>query len=667
MRTVIGVNDPQAVKKWSTALGVAVNKASYFAKKMMGMGKDSRLPIQRMDDLESDAGDEVAYDLLMPMNMEPVVGDETLDGKEQPLKYYTDKLRIDQVRGGADLGSRMTRKRTLRNIRTDAKRVMTDWWKRLYDELFFIYLSGARGTQTGYIWPVNSAFFAVNPITAPDSAHMMYGGVATSKASMVNTDAFDLRLIDRAVAKAETMGGDGTDEISMLPLEIDGEERYVALMHTFQFDAMKSNTATGQWLDIQKAAAAAQGAKNPIFTGAEGMYADTILHKHRNVIGFSDYGAGANGLAGTRTWTFTTVDAPATGFDFDFLVYGDSRAGNICGGNTVHAGLVAQMAVEPASFVIHVGDMIAGLYNTTNWTQRGGCPLDADRGSLAQMIAPLKSKTPAAGLPTFFFPVIGNHDAGWGSGWYPDPYGEGVCSVFDIPALGIQNHTRMSYFQDQTSRVPHYTDAEFYSLACSTTSPAVYDTFMYYTFKFKNSQFVIMRLNDDNHDVMACNTCDGALGNYDHYFYKHQLDWLNYVLTAAQADSGVQNIFVFTHAPLLTRSEHPPVASWPTLLPTFSSYPKVKAVFSGHNHVYERSHPVKATVANPMGSRDDAAGVVYYTTGGGGSPINDFIRTEPLMAVGLAPYHYMRVTVNGNLITTKAIKQDGSVMDQFTR
>ena len=242
-----------------------------------------------------------------------------------------------------------------------------------------------------------------------------------------------------------------------------------------------------------------------------------------------------------------------------------------------------------------------------------------------------------------------------------------MCSVFDIPALGIQNHTRMSYFQDQTSRVPHYTDAEFYSLACSTTSPAVYDTFMYYTFKFKNSQFVIMRLNDDNHDVMACNTCDGALGNYDHYFYKHQLDWLNYVLTAAQADSGVQNIFVFTHAPLLTRSEHPPVASWPTLLPAFSSYPKVKAVFSGHNHVYERSHPVKSTVANPMGSRDDAAGVVYYTTGGGGSPGNDFIRTEPLMAVGLAPYHYMRVTVNGNRITTKAIKQDGSVMDQFTR
>lgn len=294
MRTFIGVNDAQAVKKWSNALGVAVSKTSYFAKKMMGYGKESRLPIQRMDELESDAGDEVTFDLLMPMNMEPVIGDETLDGKEQPLKYYTDRLRIDQVRGGADLGSRMTRKRTLRNVRSDAKRVMTDWWSRLYDELFFIYMSGTRGTQTGYIWPANSPFFTVNALTAPDAQHQMFGGTSTSKATVTSSDGFDLRLIDKAVAKCETMGADGSDELSMLPCQVDGEDRYVALLHTFQFDTLKSNTATGQWLDIQKAAAAAQGQKNPIFMGSEGMYADVVIQKHRNVIGFADYGAGAN-------------------------------------------------------------------------------------------------------------------------------------------------------------------------------------------------------------------------------------------------------------------------------------------------------------------------------------------------------------------------------------
>jgi N4-gp56 family major capsid protein len=318
MRTLIGVNDPQAVKRWATATAVAVNKNSYFGKKFVGNGRESRLPIQRIDDLESGAGDEVTVDLLMPSNQEPVVMDEVLDGKEQPLKYYTDRMRIDQVRGGFDLGSRMTKKRTLRNIRQDAKRVGTDWWKRLMDELYFIYLSGSRGTGTGFIWSATNPFFTVNPLTAPDSSHQMYGNVATSKASLTATDTFKLRNIDRAIAKAETMGGDGTDELSMLPIDIDGEDHFVALMHTFQFDSLKSDTATGQWLDIQKAAAAAEGRNNPIFKGGQGMYANCVIHKHRNVIRFGDYGAGAN-LPAAR--------ALFLGAQAAFVAYGDNESG----------------------------------------------------------------------------------------------------------------------------------------------------------------------------------------------------------------------------------------------------------------------------------------------------------------------------------------------------
>jgi N4-gp56 family major capsid protein len=323
MRTIVGVNDPQAVKKWATALAVAVNKSSYFTKKFMGEGKNSRLPIQMISDLESDAGDEITVDLLMPMNMEPLVGDETLDGREQPLKYYTDKMRIDQVRGGVDLGGRMTRKRTLRNLRQDAKTAASDWWKRLFDELMFIYLSGARGTGTGYVWSAGNPFFSVNTVAAPDSQHLLYGGDATSKASVASDDFMNLRLIDKAVAKAETMGGDGTDEISMLPCEMDGEEAYVALMHTFQFDALKSDTSTGQWLDIQKSAAAAQGQANPIFKGAEGKYNGVVLHKHRNVVRFSDYGASSNLPAARALFlgaqgAFLSFGSPGNGLRFDW-------------------------------------------------------------------------------------------------------------------------------------------------------------------------------------------------------------------------------------------------------------------------------------------------------------------------------------------------------------
>jgi N4-gp56 family major capsid protein len=294
MRTFIGVGDVQTVKKWGLGLSVAINKASYFAKKFTGSGKDARLPIQRIDDLQSGPGDEVTVDLLMPMNMDPVIGEETLSGKEQQLKYYTDRLRIDQVRAGADRGSRMTQKRTVRDLRSDAKENLTGYWKRLLDELYFIYLSGTAGTGTGMVWSPTNSFFNVNALTAPDTKHLMYGGVATSKASLATTDTMNLRLVDRGVARAQTMGGDGSGELSMVPIEVNGGEHYVMLMHPFQFDAMKSSTITGQWLDIQKAAAAAQGTNNPIFSGSKGMYNDVVLETHRNVIQFADYGAGAN-------------------------------------------------------------------------------------------------------------------------------------------------------------------------------------------------------------------------------------------------------------------------------------------------------------------------------------------------------------------------------------
>lgn len=89
-RTFVGVNDPKTVKKWSGLLQMAVSKTSYFTKKFMGEGKRSKTPIQRITDLESDSGDTVTVDLLMPMKMEPVIGADILDGKEEALRYFTD-------------------------------------------------------------------------------------------------------------------------------------------------------------------------------------------------------------------------------------------------------------------------------------------------------------------------------------------------------------------------------------------------------------------------------------------------------------------------------------------------------------------------------------------------------------------------------------------------
>jgi N4-gp56 family major capsid protein len=293
-QTIVGVNDPKSVRKFGGFLAVDVGRSSYFNKKFMGVGIEAETPIQTLLNLESDSGDTITYDLVMQLKMQPVEGDNILRGKEEDLKFYTDSVSIDQMRGGVNTGGKMTRKRTIHDLRKIARARQKDWWARIFDEVFFMYLSGRRGANADYTFPLDYTGFAGNAFVPPDSQHLMYGGAATSKASLVAGDVMDLSLIDREVARAATMGGGTSGVPAIEPCMIEGEEHYVQVMHPWQIYALRRNAAAGQWLDIQKAASAAEGRNSPIFKGNEGMYNNVILHKHKAVNTATDYGAGSN-------------------------------------------------------------------------------------------------------------------------------------------------------------------------------------------------------------------------------------------------------------------------------------------------------------------------------------------------------------------------------------
>jgi len=329
-RTIIGVNDPKAVKRFSGLLAYDASMKSYFDQRFVGAGAEAEVPIQILTDLESDAGEQISYDLLAEMKMAPVEGEDNLEGKEEAQKFFTDTIYIDQARCGINTGGRMTRKRTLHNLREKARRQQSSWWARLKDELRFIYLSGARGVNTNFILPTGYTGRANNALVAPDTNHILYGGNSTAKSNMTNeaagaagSDTFDLRLVDRAKTKADSQGGGATDIPVLQPCKIDGEEVFVCVMHTFQEDDLRSNTGTGQWLDIQKAIATSEGRKSPMVKGSLGMYRGCILHSHRNVIRFNDYGAGGTYEAARALFmgSQALVEAygsPGTGLRFDW-------------------------------------------------------------------------------------------------------------------------------------------------------------------------------------------------------------------------------------------------------------------------------------------------------------------------------------------------------------
>ena len=126
-------------------------------------------------------------------------GDDVLENREEALKFYTDGVYIDQMRGGVNSGGRMTRKRTIHNLRKIARKRQSDWWARVFDELLFIYLSGARGINADYVFPTTYTGFANNSLSAPDSEHIQYAD-GLAKLTITSSAKMDLTEIDKAIA-----------------------------------------------------------------------------------------------------------------------------------------------------------------------------------------------------------------------------------------------------------------------------------------------------------------------------------------------------------------------------------------------------------------------------------------------------------------------------------
>jgi hypothetical protein len=156
-----------------------------------------------------------------------------------------------------------------------------------------MYLSGARGVNTDYIF--GTATRASRTTRSWRRTRRTRCTAVRHLEGHAHVDRQDDRhLIERAQTKATTLGG-GTSGIPAIePMMIDGEMHYVLCMHPFQAYDLRTNTSTGQWLDIQKAAATSEGATARSSRAASGCYNNVVLHKHKGVIRFSDYGAGGN-------------------------------------------------------------------------------------------------------------------------------------------------------------------------------------------------------------------------------------------------------------------------------------------------------------------------------------------------------------------------------------
>jgi len=293
--TEYGVNHALAVKRWAPDLmKVALKKTSFG----QFMGRGSNALCQVKTELNKGAGDRIRFGIRYQLAGDGVEGDDTLEGKEEALVTYADNVFINQLRHAVRSEGKMSEQRVPFSVREEARDGLSDWFADKFDTAFFNQLAGMSGITDGRLTGHNTP-------TAPDTAHWYYSSAVNStEATLDSSDTITLTDIDNLVEAAETL------TVPIRPIDIGrGDKKYVMFLHPYQVTDLRTNTDTGQWLDIQKSAmSGGQISKNPIFTGALGEYNGVVLHRNTRV---------PTNVASTRRAIFCGAQAGAMAFGRD--------------------------------------------------------------------------------------------------------------------------------------------------------------------------------------------------------------------------------------------------------------------------------------------------------------------------------------------------------------
>ncbi len=279
-----------AIQRWSTSLAKEAEKMQYF-RKFMGQTPDNMIIVKT--ELTKKKGEKITYALRMKLDGDGIEGDNIIEGTsaETALDFFDDAVFINQRRKGTKSKGKMSEQRVPYSMRKEGRDALAIWWAEDYDEHLMMYLAGARGVDTSFHVGLGYTGRANNSFQSPDSGHVIYGGNASGLSDIDSADKMKINIVERLVSKVETL------DPMVQPFRMQGEKKYVLLMHTWNAYDLRTSISQTDWLEIHKAT---DGQKSPIYQNALGEYAGIILHKHRNVIRFNSTTGTGTGVTASR-------------------------------------------------------------------------------------------------------------------------------------------------------------------------------------------------------------------------------------------------------------------------------------------------------------------------------------------------------------------------------
>jgi len=294
----IPIGHPLAAKVFGAAVFAAVQSEPGFMNLLSGGAPDlsgamSKVkgqtspdyPIVKVTDLSKSAGDLVSVDLFNIFTGKPVMGDKRLAGRGMNTSSSSMDVYINQSRGMAENGGKMTQKRTKHNLRQIVQSGLTNWASRLEDQRCLVALAGARGTQQTVDWVVplqtdpDFSEVMVNTVQIPTFNRYFAANDATTPDTIGTNDWLSLRDIERISALMK----DSNVPLQSVKVKEDkyawNQPLYVLFVTERQWAYLKRSALTNNaYKDaLTQAVKRFDGQRHPLFMGDSIMWAGILV------------------------------------------------------------------------------------------------------------------------------------------------------------------------------------------------------------------------------------------------------------------------------------------------------------------------------------------------------------------------------------------------------
>ena len=227
------------------------SRASWFNKLS---ATDGSKPIHVNSELEGKKGLKIHFALAMDLTGPAIVDNATLAGNEDTLTVYEFPVEIHQYRNAVS---------------------STDWDNRKPAYEQWPLIKDALVTWFGN-WQDNTLItkLTASPTGTSSTGEWMSAASAGTEAAIAASDKLTTTLISKCKRRAKKHAP------KVMPFNIDGGEYYVLLI---SLEAARDLRTDSAWLAAQQYAGVRDAMKNPIFSGAMGIWDGVAVYEYERI------------------------------------------------------------------------------------------------------------------------------------------------------------------------------------------------------------------------------------------------------------------------------------------------------------------------------------------------------------------------------------------------